>query len=181
MTKTSDHPHCVLIDRDGVLVEEGQGYLTRIQDVRLIPGSAAALGRLCAASYHVLVATNQAGVGKRLLTAQTLDLIHQEISLQLADHAAWIDGWYVCPHVAEDSCDCRKPKPGLILRAQQEWGFVPEATWFVGDAERDCQAASAAGCKAALVSTGKRRERFDPMDVPVFDDLAAFVDFLLRE
>jgi len=171
---------CVLLDRDGVLnVDRPRGTLG-LGELAMLPGSAAAVARLTAAGYRVLVVTNQGPVGRGELSREELERINAAIAEAVATAGGRIDAWYVCPHRAEDGCDCRKPAPGLLLRARDEWGFEPAATWFVGDATRDADAAVAAGCRPLVVRTGKGgttlRER---PALPAVDDLAAAVAVIL--
>ena len=166
----------VLLDRDGVLNVDRPDYVRTPSELVLLPGVAAALRDLRARGYRALVITNQAGVGRGLVTAATLTAIHTRLRELVAAAGGAIDGIYVCPHRPEDGCPCRKPKPGLIERARAEWGFEPRDTWFVGDSARDVEAARAARVRPALVRTGHRDYEPTPGDgVAAFDDLAAFV------
>ncbi|MBF0178001.1 MAG: HAD-IIIA family hydrolase [Magnetococcales bacterium] len=171
----------LLLDRDGVLNHDRPDYIQTVAQLRLISGVGEAMRRLREAGVATLVVTNQACVGKGLVTPATLEAIHARLAAEIAEAGGEITQFYLCAHRNEDRCACRKPAPGLILRAQQEWGFDPSQTWMVGDAERDIQAAEAAGCRAALVRTGKgeitvlRRP-----DVPAFADLPAFVENFLQ-
>ncbi|MBF0429608.1 MAG: D-glycero-beta-D-manno-heptose 1,7-bisphosphate 7-phosphatase [Magnetococcales bacterium] len=172
----------LLLDRDGVCNRDRSDYVRLPEELEILPGIPASLGRLHRAGYRVIIITNQAGVGKGLIRPTDLEAIHQSLKSQVAMAGGHIDGIYFCPHLTEAQCSCRKPKPGLILAAQKEWGFNPKETWMVGDAVRDVQAARAAGCRPALVRTGHGLESIQQLpDVLAFDDLADFTDFLLQE
>jgi len=176
------HPSkpAILLDRDGVINRDRPDSVKSVDELVLLEGAAEAIARLNRAGYEVIIFTNQSCVGRGTVTLERLDEIHGELERRLAVAGATIDAYYVCPHAPEDRCDCRKPAPGLLLRATEERGFDPAATWAVGDAVRDIEATRAAGLRPALVLTGKgRRSRAEASDAPVFDDLAAFVDALL--
>jgi len=172
--------HVVLLDRDGVINVDRADYVKSVSELELLPGVVEAISRLTKASWRVLVLTNQACVGKGIVSVEQLGAIHDEITARIAAKGGTINRWYVCPHVDADRCSCRKPKPGLITQALQDWHFNPSQTWVVGDAARDVAMAKAGGCPAALVLTGKgRAEASQCVDVPHFPDLTAFVDDLL--
>ena len=169
----------VLLDRDGVLNRDLPGSVTALSALRLEAGADRAVALLSRAGYAVLVITNQAAVGRGQLSAPELTRINDQLAAWVAAAGGRLDRFYVCPHAEQEGCPCRKPKPGLIAQAQREWGFVPEQTWFVGDAERDVAAARAAGCRPALVRTGKGREAAARLpEVPCFDDLLSFASAL---
>jgi D-glycero-D-manno-heptose 1,7-bisphosphate phosphatase len=129
------------------------------------------------AGYRLLVVTNQSVVGRGLLDLATLHSINRELDRRLGNT---LHGFYVCPHTPGAGCACRKPETLLIEQARVAWPFDPASTWFVADAERDIEAAQRAGVKPALVRTGKGAavERHHA-DVPAFDDLLAFAEWLL--
>lgn len=165
----------VLLDRDGVLNVDRPESVQTVAAFELIEGAAQAVARLCDAGYTILVVTNQACVGRGDVSAETLEAIHDRLRADVAAVGGRISRIYVCPHRDEDGCDCRKPKPGLVARAQRDFGFEPAETWLVGDDERDVLAARAAGCRPALVRTGKGAQHTAAMrEVPVYRDLAAF-------
>jgi D-glycero-D-manno-heptose 1,7-bisphosphate phosphatase len=151
----------LFLDRDGVVVEE-VGYLRRVGDLRLLPGAAAAIRRLNQGGVPVVLVTNQSGVARGLLSEDRLREIHAALAGMLAAEGARLDGLYYCPHHptagAGDytmDCDCRKPKPGMLLRAARELEFELRLSALIGDTGSDIAAARAAGCAAAiLVLTG---------------------------
>lgn len=171
----------ILLDRDGVINVDRSTSVCSIDQFEIIGGIPEAIGKLTQAGYRLLVITNQACVGRGEISPTVLDQIHQILQKNLAAYGGKIDDFFICPHVAEAECLCRKPKPGLIYQAMQRWHFLPETTWFVGDALRDIQAALAAGCKPALVRTGRGRQtEVKAQDVPVFENLSSFANHLLN-
>lgn len=172
----------VLLDRDGVLNVDRPDYVLAPDQLQLERGAAEGVAHLTRLGCRLLVVTNQQAVAKGLISRAGLDALNAEIVRRLAAAGGRIDGIYLCPHAAAAGCACRKPKPGLILQAQAEHGFDPAATWFVGDAERDVAAARAAGCRPALVRTGKGAASAAALpEVPAFADLAAFARHLAEE
>jgi histidinol-phosphate phosphatase family protein len=144
----------VFLDRDGVINEDPVEFVTRPEELRLLPSSAQAIARLNAMGVPVLVCSNQSGVAKGLYTLDTLARISERLQEMLRAYGAHIDAFYYCPHDDADQCDCRKPKPGLLLRAAEEHGVALERSVFVGDSWRDIVAGRAAGVKTVLVLSG---------------------------
>lgn len=174
----------VILDRDGVLNVERRdgGYVEAWSQWRWISGSLTALGMLSAAGVHLSIATNQAGVGRGLVTADALDAIHRRMLEEAAQAGAVIARVFVCPHLPSDGCACRKPAPGLLLEAMEATRIPAEATVVVGDDVRDVQAARAAGIVPMLVRTGKghlSEAVLSDSAIPVFNDLQAFASAFL--
>ncbi len=146
----------VFFDRDGTLIESVH-YLADPKLVLLMPGVARGLVRLRQAGYACVVVSNQAAVGKGIITHQTLDLIHEEMSRQLLAEGAHVDGIYYCPIVGRTSDRTmvehpdRKPGPGMLLRAAAELNLDLARSWMVGDAVSDVLAGHNAGCKGAIL------------------------------
>ncbi len=143
----------VFIDRDGTL-NEPVGYVNHRSRFRLFPWSVDAIRLVQKEGYLAVVVTNQSGVGRGYFSLSLLEGIHAELNSCLSDAGLTIDGLYYCPHKPEDSCLCRKPKPGMILQARDELDIDLERSWMVGDSLSDLQAGWAAGTHAALVRTG---------------------------
>src|SRR5690348_1195966 len=118
---SSEYPtrerHVVFLDRDGVLTAETGAYITEPAGLILLPGAAEAVARLTAAGRRVFLFTNQAGVGRGCLTAEMLERIHAHLAAHIEAAGGRLEGVYVCPHHPDAGCDCRKPEPGLLLRA----------------------------------------------------------------
>lgn len=181
----------VFLDRDGT-VNVDVHHLRRAEDLRLIPGAGEAIARLNAAGYVVVVVTNQSVVARGLASEADLARIHAELRRQLVAYDAILDGIYHCPHHPDYGdppmvCDCRKPAPGMLLRAAVEHGIDLGCSIMVGDSETDLQAGWAAGCRCALVRTGYGAQTFSNADAEtrsrigyVGRDLADVVGWILE-
>jgi D-glycero-D-manno-heptose 1,7-bisphosphate phosphatase len=143
----------VLLDRDGTINEEVD-HLSDPGEVRLLPGAGAALRDLRAAGLGLVMITNQANVGRGLLSIDRLDDIHARLFELLRDEGAALDAVYVCPHAPEEGCPCRKPRTGLALRAAADHGFAPSEAFVVGDHAADMGLGRAIGATTLLVRTG---------------------------
>ena len=144
----------VFLDRDGVLNERPapHEYVTSRDAFRWLPGAAGAVGRIAAAGLPVFVVSNQRGVARGLVSTATLTALESEIQGALEHHGAHITAFYYCPHALEDGCDCRKPSPGLLLRAAREHGVALSESVMVGDSESDVEAGRAAGCATIRIA-----------------------------
>ena len=148
-------PGFVLLDRDGVINQRiVGGYVTCWEEFIFLPGVLEALRLLTEKNYQVAVVSNQAGVGRGLMTAAELQEITRKFVEQVEAQRGRIRSVYYCTHRAEDDCPCRKPKPGLLLKAQAEHHFTFEDTFLIGDSESDLLAAKAVGCPTIMVSNG---------------------------
>lgn len=150
----------VFVDRDGTLIEE-VGYVNHPSRVRLLPGAAEAVRSLRAAGRAVVVVTNQAGIGRGYLSPELVAAANAELERQLADAGAAVDGIYVCPHHPDDGCGCRKPAPGLLLRAAADLGLDLARSVIVGDKPSDIEAGASAGMPGVLVLTGLGRGEWE--------------------
>lgn len=151
----------VFLDRDGVLnVKAPEGrYITGWGQFELLPGVDAALRELRRRDpgAKLLVVTNQRGVARKLIDPASLEDLHQRMRAELSRAGVELDGIYVCPHDA-DSCDCRKPEPGLLRQAQVDFPEIePERSVLIGDSLADLEAAQRFGCAAYLVGPTDRR------------------------
>lgn len=168
----------VILDRDGTINYDSDDFIKSAAELRPIPGSLEAIARLTQAGYRVVVATNQSGIARGLLDTAALIGIHD--ALQRAVHQAGgrIDAFFFCPHAADAACRCRKPQPGMLLEVARRFNVSLGGVYMVGDAQRDLEAAAAAGARPVLVLTGKgeatRAEGRLPPGTQVFPNLAAF-------
>lgn len=175
----------ILLDRDGVINRDSPNYVKTPEEWIPIEGSLEAIAQLYKAGWHIYVVSNQSVLGRGLLTINTLISIHEKMQQLLSQHGANVDALFFCPHRPEDQCRCRKPRTALLediaLRLQISLVDVP----FVGDTEKDINAAKVVGARPMLVRSGQGNatlERGDvPSDVPVFDDLLAATRNLLQE
>ena len=172
----------VLLDRDGTINEEVD-HLDDPDDLVLIPGSAAAIRRLREIGLGVVVVTNQAQIGRGLLSEERLVAIHERLAALLADEGAEVDDILHCPHPPEHGCDCRKPAPGMALEAAARFGFDPDRAFMVGDHAGDAGLGRAVGATTFLVLTGHGVEEIARTDGEgladhVVADLAAAADII---
>ncbi len=147
----------IVLDRDGVLnVRPPRArYVRSPEGFRWIPGAREALRLLAERGYRVIVVSNQAGIGRGAMTEADLDAIHERMRADAEAAGGRIDAVYHCPHDWGEGCPCRKPKPGLLFRAQRDFDLDLSRVAYVGDDERDAQAADAAGCRTALVTESR--------------------------
>jgi D-glycero-D-manno-heptose 1,7-bisphosphate phosphatase len=167
----------VILDRDGVINHDSPSFIKSPDEWEPIPGSLEAIARLNHAGYHVVLATNQSGVGRGLFDMATLNAIHEKMVRALAQVGGRIDAIFYCPHAADAGCECRKPKPGMLRSIGDRFDTDLAGVPAVGDSGRDLEAAVAVGAAPILVRTGKGLKTIATGDLPpgtrVFDDLAA--------
>ena len=152
----------VLVDRDGTLIRD-VGYLSRIEQIELLPGAAEALRLLGRAGLKIAIVTNQSAVGRGLLDETGLEEIHREIQRRLAAKGARVDAIYYCPHHPTEAigsyrlrCDCRKPDVGMARRAAEELGIDLGRSYVIGDKESDMELAAGAGAHGILLGAAPR-------------------------
>lgn len=168
----------MILDRDGVINQDSRGFVKSVDEWLPLDGSIAAIARLSAAGFTVAVASNQSGLARGLFDNAALLKMHQKLQGLVAADGGRVDRIVVCPHGSDDTCACRKPKPGLLLDLGRHYGVSLAGVPVIGDSLRDLQAAAAAGARPILVRTGNgtRTERKLPLElntIDVFDDLAA--------
>jgi D-glycero-D-manno-heptose 1,7-bisphosphate phosphatase len=144
----------VILDRDGVINHDSTAYIKSPREWRPIRGSLEAIARLRKGGYRVVVATNQAGIGRGLFDMTTLAAIHARMTQHVSAAGGRLDAIFFCPHAAEAGCSCRKPQPGMLHEIVRRFGVDASQVSMVGDSLRDLQAAAAAGCRPILVRTG---------------------------
>jgi D-glycero-D-manno-heptose 1,7-bisphosphate phosphatase len=184
---TDTHAHrllkLIVLDRDGVINHDSENFIKSPEEWRAIPGSLEAIARLNQAGYRVVVATNQSGVGRGLFGMTTLTAIHEKMFKALGQVGGRIDAVFYCPHAADSNCDCRKPKPGMLVQIGSRFGVDMKDVPAIGDGLRDLQAAHAVGARPVLVLTGKGDKTIAAGNLPpetvVFPDLAFAVSALL--
>jgi len=174
----------VILDRDGVINYDSASYIKSPDEWRPIPGSLEAIALLNQAGHHVVVATNQSGVGQGLFEMATLNAIHDKMHRALGQAGGHVDAIFFCPHTSDAGCHCRKPGPGLLEEIARRFNVSLEGVPSIGDAQRDLEASAAVGAQPILVLTGKgkktRNEGKMPAGTPVFADLAEAVKALLQ-
>jgi D-glycero-D-manno-heptose 1,7-bisphosphate phosphatase len=142
------------LDRDGVINRKApteDEYITRWEEMQILPGVVEAIALLNRASFRVIVVSNQRCVAKGLLTASELDFMHQRMCSELAAMGAKIDEVYYCPHEEQPPCSCRKPEPGMLFAAARQHQVDFSSSWMIGDSEKDVEAGRSAGCRTARI------------------------------
>lgn len=175
----------VILDRDGVINRDSDNYVKSLEEWIPYPAAIEAIARLTRAGWTVAVATNQSGISRGYYGVEVLEAMHDRLR-ELVREAGGEEIAHIafCPHGPDDDCDCRKPLPGLLEEIQEALTLDSlEGSWMVGDSLRDLQAGEPMGCRPVLVRTGKGRrteEKGEGLEgAMVFDDLAAFVEWLL--
>jgi len=175
----------VILDRDGVINEDSANFIKNPNEWIPIPGSLEAIALLNQHGFKIAVATNQSGVSRGLFDMATLNSIHDKMHRELALVGGRIDAVFYCPHSADDHCDCRKPKPGMIKEIGKRFSLELNDVFAVGDALRDIQAFADAGCKTILVRTGKGEETLKAGNLPehvlIFADLNEAAQHIISE
>jgi D-glycero-D-manno-heptose 1,7-bisphosphate phosphatase len=178
----------VILDRDGTINQDSDEYIKSADEWVALPGALEAIARLNHAGWHVVVASNQSGLGRGLFEVSELNDIHTKMNEQLAAVGGRIDAVFYCPHAPGDACRCRKPDAGLFEQIAERYGIGLKGVPAVGDSVRDLVAAVAQGCEPHLVLTGKGevyRGRALPDAFPphtrVHADLGEFAEFLLTQ
>ena len=173
----------VVLDRDGTINHDSDQFIKSPAEWKPIRGSLEAIARLTQAGYRVVVATNQSGIARGLFDAATLMAIHDTMQRAVTQLGGRIDAVFFCPHAADSHCECRKPKPGMLLEIAHRFNVSLDSVHAVGDALRDVEAATAAGARPVLVLTGKGKATRNAGGLPdgtlVFPDLAAFAAHLV--
>lgn len=144
----------VIVDRDGTINVEREGYIQTPDEWEPLPGALDAIARLNHAGFQVVIAANMPGLGRGLFDVAALNAIHARMNKQLASVGGRVEAVFFCPHAPDEGCHCRKPLPGLFLQIGERYKVDLRQVHAVGDSVRDVQAAVAAGCIPHLVMTG---------------------------
>lgn len=176
----------VILDRDGTINRASDEFVKSPDEWHPLPGALEAISRLNHAGFHVVLATNQSGLGRGLFDMAALNAVHDRMLKQLAAVGGRIDAIFYCPHSPDEGCGCRKPWPGLFGQIAERYGISLQDVPCIGDSLRDMQAAEASGCSPHLVCTGRHPElrgqalpAHFPVATRIHDDLGACVDHLL--
>ena len=173
----SNKQKAVFLDRDGT-INIYKGFLRKIEDFELIPGVAEAIKKINASGYLAIVVTNQPVIARGEVTWDELEEIHNKMETELGKFGAYLDGIYFCPHHPHKGyegevpefkieCSCRKPKPGMLLKASEDFNIDLSQSYMIGDGAHDVKAGVAAGCKTVLINgkgTDSKTEDFGQMD-----------------
>ena len=167
----------IVLDRDGVINVDSEQFIKSPDEWKPIPGSLEAIARLNESGWRVVVASNQSGVGRGLFDMDTLNAINEKMTKAIGQAGGRLDAIFFCPHSADSTCDCRKPRPGMFVQIAERFNVDMKGVPVVGDSLRDLQAGVAVGCQPYLVLTGKgAKTQADPAlpaGTLVFPDLAA--------
>ena len=164
--KNLSHPQCaIFLDRDGT-INKYVGFLRKIEDFELLPGVSDAIHLINSSGYLAIVCTNQPVIARGEVTISQLQTIHNKMETELGKAGAYIDALYYCPHHPDSGfpgevkelkieCDCRKPKPGMLIQAAQDFNIDLEKSWMIDDGENDVKAGKNAGCHTVLIGEGE--------------------------
>jgi len=181
-------PKAIMLDRDGVINFDSPDYILTPAQWNPVPGSLEAIAQLTGAGIPVAICSNQSGLGRGMMDQDTFESIHAKMLLCIEEAGGRIDHVAYCPHAPDEGCDCRKPKPGLLIESLKAFGLENEAqsALMIGDSIRDVQAAHAAGVPAWLVRSGYgdgdailEKTRSLMPDIRAFADLAEATDAIL--
>jgi D-glycero-D-manno-heptose 1,7-bisphosphate phosphatase len=156
----------VILDRDGVINKDSANFIKNPDEWIPIPGSLEAIALLNQHGFRVALATNQSGIARGLFDMVALNAIHDKMHRALAHVGGRIDALFYCPHIPDDNCNCRKPKPGMIEDIGRRFSVDLRHVPAVGDALRDLQTYNEAGCQPILVRTGKGEETLANSKLP---------------
>ncbi len=180
-----------ILDRDGTINTDSDEFVKSPDEWLPLPGALEAIAKLNHAGWHVVVATNQSGLGRGLFDVAALNAMHAKMFKLLAAAGGKVDAVFFCPHAPDDACHCRKPAPGLFEQIGERFGIALQGVPTVGDSLRDLQAGVAVGCEPHVVLTGKAA-RFRgadgravlppefPVGTWVHQDLQGFANFLIQ-
>jgi D-glycero-D-manno-heptose 1,7-bisphosphate phosphatase len=151
----------IFLDRDGVINENRPDHVKSWDEFAFLPGAVEAIARVSRASVPVFVISNQAIVNRGIVTHDAVDAINSRMVRAIEAQGGRIEDVVFCPHRDEEMCDCRKPRPGLLLRLAQSHSLDLREAAFIGDALTDMEAGQAVGCQTILVLTGRGREQLE--------------------
>ena len=142
----------IFLDRDGVINKERKDYVKSIEEFQILDGVPESIKMLKEKGFVVIVITNQSAINRGLVTIETLNEIHNHLQKILKDNNTSIDDFYFCPHIPDENCQCRKPNPGMLIKAVQDHDIDMNQSFMIGNSLTDVQAAQKAGCKGILLN-----------------------------
>jgi len=174
----------VILDRDGVINQDSANYIKNENEWIPIPGSLESIAQLTQNNFKVIIVTNQSGISRGLYSIENLNQIHRKMHRLLADMGGRIDSIFICPHTDEDECECRKPKPGMLLEIEKVYGTSLQKVYGVGDSLRDLQAFDAIKMQPILVKTGNGqqvlKQKKYPKKTKVFKNLKDATQHIIK-
>lgn len=177
----------IILDRDGVINYDSDDYIKSVDEWVPLPGSIEAISILSKAGFSIVVATNQSGLARGYFNDYTLANMHELMRNLVEEQGGTIKGVFFCPHLPDAGCSCRKPLPGLLDQIETEFDTSLAGSWYIGDTEKDIDAANFKNCKPILVLTGKGLSTRNNLpeeklkNTPVFDDLFAASQYILKQ
>lgn len=152
----------IFLDRDGIINEDRKDFVKTRNEFRFVPGIIDSIKKLNENGFEIIIVTNQSGVAGGFYTEKDLNEIHENMLEQMGKKDATVKDIFYCPHHPQGKvdkyrkiCDCRKPKPGLILKAAKKYNIDPSETWMIGDSERNIEAGRRAGCRTIRIEGDK--------------------------
>ncbi|MFH1860263.1 MAG: D-glycero-beta-D-manno-heptose 1,7-bisphosphate 7-phosphatase [bacterium] len=146
----------VFLDRDGVINKKLEGdYVKSYDEFIFLPGAIDAIKKIKQKGLLVIIITNQSGIGRGIMSAEDLSMVHEQMLAELKKDGVLIDAIYYCPHSPDNGCDCRKPMDGLFKQALMDFNIDIKNSWMIGDEQKDIDAGEKAGCKTYLLSKGE--------------------------
>ena len=174
------------LDRDGVIIENRENYVRSCDDVAFLPAALTALRKAAASPYKIIVVTNQSAIGRGIITMAQAQTINQYIVSEVENAGGRVDAVFMCPHTPQDQCECRKPRPGLLLQAAEQFNLDLSRSYMVGDSLADLLAGRAAGVRESIiVRTGRGAvqtalpEALLLQPFPLFDSLDEALESIL--
>ena len=141
----------IFLDRDGVINQERKDYVKKLDEFIILDKTSDAINIIKNHGFLVIIITNQSPINRKLLSVETLNKIHEKLQSYLEKYDTSFDQVYFCPHMPSENCECRKPKPGLILQAVIDFQIDLSESYMIGNSETDIHAAKNAGCKGILL------------------------------
>jgi D,D-heptose 1,7-bisphosphate phosphatase len=158
----------IILDRDGVINKDTR-YAHKIEDFELLEGTVEGLKKLQKEGYKLVIITNQAGIGRGYYTEEDFYNFNNYLIKKLKEKGIRIGKTYFCPHHPKENCDCRKPKPGMIKKAEKDFDLDLSKCWLIGDKLSDIKAGENAGCKSLLIDSeyvkGEKRKKFKNLEI----------------
>ena len=188
VSKNLCHPQkAIFLDRDGT-INKYVGFLRNIEDLELLPTTSDAIRKINNSSYLAIVVTNQPVIARGEVSVENLKEMHNKLETLLGIDGAYLDSIYYCPHHPDKGfdgeikelkidCDCRKPKPGMLLKAAKDWHIDLSKSWMIGDDKNDILAGQNAGCRTILIG----EKNYDDLDAIRYNDLKEAIDYILEK
>ena len=182
---TTDVRRAIFLDRDGVINENRPDHVKSLEEFAILPGVLDAVRLLRSAGLPIIVVSNQSAINRGLVSWDTVNAVTRLLRERVTSAGGRLDAVFYCPHLPEEECACRKPRPGLLLQAANELGVELTGSYFVGDGLSDVQAAMAVGAQPLVVLTGRGRDQATLLEktisapVPVCNDLLEAARWIL--